>query len=226
VGDEFRADDGYVPETGIHVADIGVSHFRSHDGGNLLTTEWYGTAARGDSAQGSRRSVSLDHGRMWRNGWSIWASANRGERDGFDVVTNGLTLGWNWQDVYRSGGVGITWGERYGESYQYQSVSQALPLGPRCSAKLSLERVYAAYLDGEGAVVPPDWFRQLVLTTTYDIDPDRSVTARLVGSSGNTNAYAAYRQRVRRGMDLLVVVGDPNAAEWVSRLAIKAIWCF
>ncbi len=226
VGDEFRADDGYVPETGVHAADVGVSHFRSHEGGNLLTTEWYGIAAAGESQQGPRRSVSLDHGRMWRNGWNMWAGVGRGERDGFDVVTNQLTLGWNWQDVYRSGSVGITWGERYGEPYRYQALSQAIPLGPRWSTKLTLERVYAAYLDEEGNVVPPEWFRQLVLTTTYDISPDRSVTARIVSSDGSTNAYAAYRQRVRRGMDLLVVVGDPNAAEWVNRLAVKAIWCF
>jgi len=30
---------------------------------------------------------------------------------------------------------------------------------------------------------------------------------------------------VRKGVDVLVVVGDPNADEWVSRLAVKAMWC-
>ncbi len=73
--------------------------------------------------------------------------------------------------------------------------------------------------------MPPERFRQLVLTSTYDVSEERSVSARLVRSGSNTNAYAAYRQRVRSGMDLLVVVGDPNADEWVSRLAVKAIWC-
>jgi hypothetical protein len=226
VGDEFRADDGYVPETGIHAADIGVGHVLSHEGGNLLLTEWYGTAAEGESAQGSRRSVALDHGLMYRNGWSIWASANRGERDGFDVATNGLTLGWNWQDVYRSGGIGITWGERFGERYRYQSVSQAFRLNQRWSAKLTAERVFAAWLDFEGNVIPPDWYRQVVLTSAYDVSDERTISARLVRSASDTNVYAAYRQRLRRGADLLVVVGDPNAPEWVSRVAVKAIWCF
>jgi hypothetical protein len=65
----------------------------------------------------------------------------------------------------------------------------------------------------------------VVLTTTYDITDERTVSARLVRGDGNTNVYAAYRQRVRRGTDILVLVGDPNADEWVSRLAVKAIWC-
>jgi hypothetical protein len=85
--------------------------------------------------------------------------------------------------------------------------------------------VYAAYPDGAAGVVPPEWFRQLVITSTYDVSEERSISARLVCSGSNTNAYGAYRQRVRRGMDMLIVVGDPNAEEWVSRLAVKAIWC-
>ncbi len=225
VGDEFRADDGYVPETGVHDFDVGLSHVRSHDDGAVLSTEFYGGAATGESQLGPRRRVWLDHGTMWRNGWSIWASANRGERDGFDVVTNGLTLGWNWQDVYRTGGVGITWGERYGESYRYQSLSQAFPLGERWSAKLTAERAYAAGIDDEGGITPPQWFRQLVLTATYDVTDEKSISARLVRMGSDTNVYGAYRQRVRRGMDLLIVAGDPNAPKWASRLAVKAIWC-
>ena len=66
----------------------------------------------------------------------------------------------------------------------------------------------------------------MVLTNTYDITDEKTVSARLVRRGASTNAYAAYRQRLRRGTDLLIVVGDPNAEEWVSRLAVKAIWCF
>jgi hypothetical protein len=48
----------------------------------------------------------------------------------------------------------------------------------------------------------------------------------MVVRDGSTNFYLSYRQRVRKGMDLLLVAGDPNADEWVSRLAVKALWCF
>lgn len=64
-----------------------------------------------------------------------------------------------------------------------------------------------------------------MLTTTYDVTEEKTISARLVRADSDTNVYAAYRQRVRKGMDLLVVVGEPNADKSVSRLAVKAIWC-
>ncbi len=90
---------------------------------------------------------------------------------------------------------------------------------------IALERVYQASLDEEGAVLPSEWFRQSVVTTTYDITDEKTISARLVRSGSNTNAYAAYRQRTRKGMDILILAGDPNAPEWVSRIAVKLIWC-
>jgi hypothetical protein len=90
---------------------------------------------------------------------------------------------------------------------------------------LSFERSYSPELDDAGNVIPPELSRQLVLTTSYDLSDEKTLSARLVRRASSTNCYAAYRQRVRKGMDLLIVAGDPNADQWVSRLAVKAIWC-
>jgi hypothetical protein len=65
-----------------------------------------------------------------------------------------------------------------------------------------------------------------VLTHSYDLSDERTLSGRMVMRDGNTNFYLAYRQRVRKGTDVLIVVGDPNADEWVSRLAVKAMWCY
>ncbi|MFB3882207.1 MAG: carbohydrate binding family 9 domain-containing protein [Armatimonadota bacterium] len=222
---EFRADDGYVPETGIRQLSLGLNHQRSYDTGPLQHMEYYANFDSGESQLGHRQGFSLDHGRSWRSGWGLWAAIGRGERDGFDVVTNSLSLNWNHQDIYRQGGIGCTWGERYGETYRYQSLSQGFRPGKNWSAALSLERSFNPELDESGSVTPPVLSRQLVLTTNYDLSEERTVSARLVRRASSTNFYAAYRQRVRKGMDLLVVAGDPNAEQWVSRLAVKAIWC-
>ncbi len=64
-----------------------------------------------------------------------------------------------------------------------------------------------------------------MLATNYDITDEKTISARLVRTGSDTNAYAAYRQRTRKGVDILVLAGDPNASEWVSRLAMKVIWC-
>jgi hypothetical protein len=119
----------------------------------------------------------------------------------------------------------VTRGEHYGESYRYAGIHQALRLAPRWSMWVELERATAASLDDDGNVVPPETSTQGVLITTHDVGEGKTASARLVRRGSDTNVYAAYRQRLRRGMDLLVVLGDPNAEKWVSRLAVKAIWC-
>jgi hypothetical protein len=226
IEDEFRADDGYAPETGVRRLGLNLYDHRSYDEGATQAREWWFSADTGESQEGRRRGFWLGHDYYWRSGWSMWIGTSHGERDGFDVSDYYIGNRWNRRDMYRTGKIDFKWGERYGEPYRYQRIIQAFRPGRRWSAELTAERVYAAGLDGEGNVVAPEWFRQLVLTNTYDITDERTVSARLVRGEAGTNAYAAYRQRLRQGTDILVVVGDPNAAEWVSRLAVKAIWCF
>jgi len=225
VGSQFRADDGYVPETGVRNVSVGLSHHRTYSVGAVQRTESCTGFEAGESEVGPRRRVSASHSRYWRTGWSVWAGACGGERDRFDVRIRGVSIGWNRQDMYRAGGFGYTWGERYGEPYRYQRVTQAFHPSEHWSAELRAERVYGADLDDEGNVVPPEWSHQLMFTSSYDISDERTISARLVRGGSDTNMYAAYRQRVRRGMDLLIVVGDPNANQWVSRIAAKAMWC-
>jgi hypothetical protein len=227
VGSDFRADDGYVPETGVRSLSAGISHERRHDEGEIEEVEWRLSFGSGESEDGTRRSVSLSHDRDWRSGWSFEAGHSRGERDGYDVVSNSLELDWNRQDIYRRGEVEYRWGERYAHPYRYQGFNQGFRMTACWSMEISVERSYAAERDWEtGAVSPPEWARQVVATTSYDISEERTASARLVRRGGSTNVYAAYRQRVREGTDLLVVAGDPNAEKWVNRLAVKAIHCF
>jgi len=225
-GPEFQADDGYVPETGVRQLSAGVNYGRTYDEGTLKHADWNAAFSNGESEEGERRSAHLGYYQEWRAGRDVWVGGSTGERDGFDQWTAYLGGGWNNNDMYRRGGVDFTVGERYTHPYRYISINQSFHPSEKWSGQLRWERAYAADLDDEGNVVPAEVARQVVLTATYDITDERSVSARLVQSSGNTNAYAAYRQRVRKGMDLLVVVGDPNADEWVSRLAVKAIWCY
>ncbi|UCC67212.1 MAG: carbohydrate binding family 9 domain-containing protein, partial [Armatimonadota bacterium] len=226
VGSEFDARDGYVPETGVRNASVGLHHRLRYDESALQERYWRAESRTGESEAGRRASMLLEHARHWRTGWSAWFGTIHGERDGFDVATNFTGVEWNRLDIYHRGQIDVDWGERYGEPYYYQSLVQTFHPIQRCSAELRAERVYAADLDDDRNVIPPEWSRQVVLTTTYDVTQEKTVSARLVRRGSNSNVYAAYRQRVRKGMDLLIVAGDPNADEWVSRLAVKAIWCF
>ena len=225
VGEQFRADDGYLPETGVRSLFSEVRYVRQPETGPLRFQEWATGFSVGESQQGDRRSVRLNHSREWRSGLAIWAGGGGGERDGYDESTRFVGGQWNNRDIYRRGTFDYTWGTRYDLPYRYQSVGKCFRPSDRWAAEVRAERAYAAELDDAGVVQPPQVRRQFLLTATFDITDERTVSARLVRSGGATNMYAAYRQRVRRGADLLVVLGDPNAEQWVNRLAIKAIWC-
>jgi len=226
VDSDFRADDGYVPETGVRQTSVRLSYDRSYDEGALQDQWVMASFSRGTSPGSDRRNMYVAWSPRLRNGWGAWIEGNMGERDGFDVKSVFIGPGWNKNDPYHEGEIGYEWGERYGRPSRYWRFNQAFRPTQRWSAEIRASGLYGAGIDADGNMLPPKWVRQLVLTTTYDISKERAVSARLVRQGGETNMYAAYRQRVRTGMDLLVIVGDPNAEEWVSRVAVKAIWCF
>jgi hypothetical protein len=225
VGSDFLDEDGYVPETGVRNFNTQLSWRRSYDEGALLSRDWVIDLDRGASEDGSRRNLWTEYNWHLRNGQYWNPGITRGERDGLGVASNYIWHVWNEKDMYHRGWIGANHGKRYGEPYRYREVGQAFHPAEKWCGELGYERVYAASLDDDGNLEPAELTRQLVFTATCDVSDERTVSARLVRSAGNTNAYAAYRQRVRKGMDLLVVLGDPNADQWVSRLAVKAIWC-
>ena len=62
-----------------------------------------------------------------------------------------------------------------------------------------------------------------MLDAAYDITPEKGFVARWVNSTGKTNVYLAYRQRVRAGMDVYFIFGDPNADRTQNTVLLKLI---
>ncbi len=75
--------------------------------------------------------------------------------------------------------------------------------------------------------------RQTIITGTYRLDSLRTLSGRLVSQNGTgnlsaigsqvgTNLYFAYEQRSRtKGIDMFVLLGDPNAANTTAGLTVK-----
>jgi hypothetical protein len=228
IGPEFTAQDGYVPETGVRVAMLDLESNRSYDEGALQRKHWDVDYSVGQSEDGRRRWFGGGHSFRWRNGVSLSLGAGVGVRDGFDDNSRWVGGGWRRNDRYRQGEWEVSWGDQLGHPSQYQSLSQAFRITERWYGEIRLERARSAELDEEDeeTILPPETRRQAVLTQNYDLSDERTVSGRMVMQDGNTNFYLSYRQRVRKGTDLLIVVGDPNADEWVSRLAVKAMVCY
>ena len=228
IGPEFTAQDGYVPETGVNIAMADLNWNRSYDQGALQRKQWNVGYSVGQSEDGRRRSLGGGPIVELRNNTTFWCGANVGVRDGFDNNNHWVGGQWTRNDRYRRGEWAVDWGEKLGFPSQYQSLSQAFRITDRWYGEIRLERARSAELDEDDGetIIPPDTRRQVVLTHSYDLSDERTLSGRMVIRDGDTNFYLAYRQRVRKGTDVLIVVGDPNADEWVSRLAVKAMWCY
>jgi len=64
---------------------------------------------------------------------------------------------------------------------------------------------------------------QHVLIINYDITTERGLGTRIVYRDGNYNAFVTYRQSVRKGIDVFIIIGDPNADKMQQRALVKAI---
>ena len=135
-----------------------------------------------------------------------------------------LSFSWNRNSLYGSGSLSATVGRRQGGRYRYFSLSQGAEIAPGWTASLAAEGSILSAPAAHAATTT-----QVVLTTTYQLTPEKSLAARVVHRDGEgLNIFASYGQRMRRGMDVFVLLGDPDpeTRNLGSRLAAKLLWTF
>ena len=122
-----------------------------------------------------------------------------------------------------NGSIYLQRGTRVGGDYSYVSVRQAIPV----SGKLGLS-VWAEHARLEEPAPDPFSQYQGVLTAAYDITPEKTVSGRIVAHREGINFFATYRQAVRLGTDIFLLVGDPDprATGFRGRVAVKLVRAF
>jgi len=143
-----------------------------------------------------------------------------------------LGLSWNGDDIYQGGDLGVSFGRKAGADYLYMNLNQGYRATEDLSFKLrgELRRMREPSEEVE--------YRELVvLTGNYDITSEHGVGFRAVYrydftgglrlrsvlGKGDLNVCLTYRQAVRSGMDIYLILGDPNAERTQKRLAIKLL---
>jgi hypothetical protein len=241
---------GYVPETGIRGGGFSLYGSRVQDTGSVEHKGWEADTSAFDDPAGPRWALAGGYSVQWRNDTSWQWNLGTGERAGFAERGLDFTRDWHNKDLYTRGSFGGTLGTRLGGPYRFLHLSQGYRPTQSFSWQVRLEQVD---LNAERS---SDNLRgaQALLTATYDLSDEKSVTARAVYRRGNSNfwlpqvyydpakmpsefsggspdaqvgklnLYAAYRQRVAHGRDIFVILGDPNAASTQASIAIKLVW--
>ncbi len=215
----FRPAIGYNPEVGLSELSLQGDKYAKHAGnGRVQESETWWWAGAGPALDGHRQALSGGHWVGLRGGRSFSVGGHLTERGGHTDRTMYLGTGWNRSDLYRGGSLYCSFGRQAGGGYLYTSLSQGWKLAKQAYGDLSLE--YVRMTSPQSPL--DDW--QLVAGGGWDFSPERSVHCRLVGRSGALNAYASYRQEVRKGVDAFMVLGDPNAERTTKRVAVKLVW--
>ena len=188
--------------------------------GPISYRNWSCWIARANHFDGSKfyTDISPNFNIGWRKGYSAGMYYSFYDRVPYHDKVWGINGGWNQNDLYRSGGLGFSFGRRVGGSYRYASLSQGLQISDRLSLYATSE------YQKIGAPSPAAGVgHQTVLTANYDINPERSIASRLILFGGKANIYFAYRQHVRSGLDAYLIYGDPNSDETKNTILLKLI---
>ncbi len=145
-----------------------------------------------------------------------------------------LGLGWNEDDIHQKGSVGMSVGKKASADYLYMNLNQGYKPTENLSFKLRGEfrRMKEPSEDAE--------YKELVmLTGNYDLTSEHSIGLRIlhrydfgdgedarvwsIFGNGNLNVCLTYRQAVRAGTDIFLILGDPNEDRTQKRFAMKII---
>lgn len=178
-------------------ADVFTTHFEEYDGT--------------DQQKGIEAGASVD----LRSDIEIGAGIQRwrfyGERD----ETQGFNVTFNESNRYKRIGLYHQWGIRDGRDTRYTSIGGSYRVLPGLDVGLEWSLLN---FGGED--------RLTVGTVSYELGPLDSISGRFVNRNGDTNAYMAYRHSGGKGIEYFVIVGDPNAEKWRSRVSLKIVFAF
>lgn len=220
---------GYAPEVGLRGYDVSIvyeNHWQDRSVQELntgvnLSQRW--KLDGGTFDEGATVWVST----ILRNNTAFWAHAQLYHRPPYRDRTLALGTSWNYRKLYNPGGVMVSFGKEAGGDSLFWRFSQGIPFTSRLRLKLEYERSQILYRDPATA---DRSLHQFIATLNYDIDAERSIGGRYIGRGNRFGGfeqmntfYLTYRQQVRRGTDIFLIFGDPNASSTQTRFAVKVM---
>jgi len=161
-----------------------------------------------------------------RAGWALGCYYSHYRRPPFRDRILSVSFSWNTFDRYRSGNASYSWGKRAGANYRFLTFDQSLRISEKWTINIGYERLRHEHRT-----------YQLVISGVYDLTPEKSLMFRWVkgsqpefGAPQNLlpvdNLYLGFRQFSRKGMDVYLLLGDPNSRRTRFKLLVKFVQVF
>lgn len=232
VGEEFQPSLGFNPEVNFRRVMVHLAYPHKPRRGSISSL-WGGFHFnQRHFLSGSKGGQLLDRrifcwlGVEGRKGWTLMTDLIRYQRPPFHDNLTRLSLLWNTFDQYRFGGLTYTWGRQADHRYRFLQFFQAFKISRTLSINLNWQRI-----DHIART------HQLVLSGVYDLTPERSLVFRWVKGSvpkpgdpqtllSTDNFYLGFRQFSRKGWDIYLLLGDPNARHTQMKAMVKVAQVF
>lgn len=213
---EFLPRLGFAPRRGFQGGEAFAFYRRSYDSGALAGVEGNLFAnSRTDVETGGlfEKSVSAGFQAAFRRGARIEIRHNNSTFSDLSDIRTNVKIDYPSDDPIRNGGINYTFGTVGGERYEEFGMSVRWRFLWGLSASVSLQ-----FVSFEGAHEA-----QHVFNLTYELGEFQSVSARAIFRDDESNVYAAYRLSGNFGPEYFVIIGDPNARSFRSRVALKMV---
>lgn len=148
-----------------------------------------------------------------RSDYQLALFTEGGKFDNDDDFTYGFEIEGNVSNRFKSWGINFTTGRQANLPYT--------AFGPKFSIRIfkKLDIILNSFIQNYQGVS-----HQQILTLNYEINPYQSWGGRVVIENGNFNAYLAYKNAGRKGLDTFFIIGDPNAPKFVPQIAVKLVY--
>jgi len=231
IGD-YKPSAGFVPEVNYREFFWNIGYDNRYERGPILMWDCFIYSDERHFRGGREKGQLLDESKglgVWvtgRAGWTIGGYYSRYRRPPFNDRTFSLSFSWNTFDRYRSGSASYSWGRRAGANYRFLTLSQSFRLSEKWTLNISYEQLRHEHRT-----------YQLVISGVYDLTPERSLMFRWVkgsqpefGAPQNLlpvdNFYLGFRQFSRKGIDIYLLLGDPNSRRTHFKLLVKFVQVF
>lgn len=220
---------GYAPERGFRGYDVGATYEDRWTNRSLQQIQAGVHRAQRWRQEGGLLDETVDGwlNAIWRNDLTLWLNGILYRRPPYSDRTLAIGVYWNSRRLYNTGGILMSFGRVAGGDSLFWTFNQGIPFSSRARLNLRYERSRIAY----GSPALPDRRQHLLVATfTYDLDAERSIGGQYIGRGARFShfdqidtLYLTYRQQVRRGADIFLIFGDPNASRTQTRFAFKVM---
>ncbi len=238
VGEGYTNWTAFVPEENYWGVDLDTGFWKRYDERLLRQYNVWISLDKAKSHADTlmHQGVDLGGGISIRrlNRSEIYASLSYYERSSNVDRTVNLGLNWNEDDIHQNGNVELSIGEKAGADYLYMNLNQGYKATEALSFKLRGE-IRRMKEPSEGT----EYKELVILTGNYDFTSEYGIGLRLmhlcdfsnerdagiwsVLRKGDFNICLTYRQAVRAGTDIFLILGDPNEDRTQKRFAVKII---